>query len=44
MGGIVSHLLLLRDQASYKRRFEEIKGKNPALAILFVIFDLGKMP
>ena len=28
LGGISSHLLLLRDQATYKRRFEEIQGMN----------------
>ena len=28
MGGIVSHFLLLRDQATYKRRFEEIESKK----------------
>ena len=26
--GISSHLLLLKDQATYKRRFEEIQGMN----------------
>ena len=32
LGEIVSHFLLLRDQATYKRRFEEIEGKksNPS--------------
>ena len=35
VGGIVSHFLLLRDQAVYKRRFEEIKGKksNPSFPL-----------
>ena len=28
IGGISSHFLLLRDQATYKRRFEEIQGMN----------------
>ena len=27
-GVILSHFLLLRDQATYKRRFEEIQGMN----------------
>ena len=37
MAGIVSYFLLLRDQATYKRIFEEIEGKksNPS-------FPLGK--
>ena len=35
LGGIVSHFLLLRDQATYKRRFEEIDGKksNPSFPL-----------
>ena len=35
MGGIVSHFLLLRDQATYKRRFEEIESKksNPSFLL-----------
>ena len=28
LGGISSHFLLLRDQTTYKRRFEEIQGMN----------------
>ena len=34
LGEIVSHFLLLRDQATYERRFEEIKGKksNPSFS------------
>ena len=34
-GGIVSYFLLLRDQATYKRRFEEIEGKksNPSFPL-----------
>ena len=27
-GGNLSHFLLLRDQTTYKRRFEEIQGKK----------------
>ena len=35
LGGIVSHFLLLSDQATYKRRFEEIEGKksNPSFPL-----------
>ena len=41
--GFAPHFLLLRDQTTWKRRFEEAKVRksNPNL-ILFVIFDLGK--
>ena len=28
LGGIVSHFLLLRDQATYKRILEDIEGKK----------------
>ena len=42
--GFVPHFLLLRDQATYKRRFEEIQGNksNPN----FILFDLdfGEKP
>ena len=35
LGGIVSHFLLLRDQATYKRRLEEIESKksNPSFPL-----------
>ena len=35
-GVILSHFLLLRDQAAYKRRFEEIQGMktNPNFTLL----------
>ena len=35
LGGISSHFLLLRDQATYKRKFEKIEGKksNPSFPI-----------
>ena len=38
------HFLLLRDQATYKRRFEEIQGNksNPNFIIFYL--DLGEKP
>ena len=43
--GFAPHFLLLRDQTTWKRRFEEAKVRksNPNL-IFFLIFDLGKKP
>ena len=40
MVGIVFHFLLLRDQATYKRRFEEIEGKksNPSFPLCDFLF------
>ena len=31
LGGIVSYFLFLRDQATYKKRFEDIEGKKSNL-------------
>ena len=41
LGGISSQVLLLRDQATYKRRFEEIQGKkkpNPNFPLCDFLF------
>ena len=35
-GGNLSHFLLLRDQATYKRRFEEIQGKKSNPNFIFL--------
>ena len=40
LGEISSNFLLLRDQATYKRRFEEIEGKksNPSFPLCYFLF------
>ena len=35
-GGNLSHFFLLRDQATYKRRFEEIQGKKSNPNFIFL--------
>ena len=35
-GGNTSHFLLLRDQATYKRRFEEVQGKKSNPNFIFL--------
>ena len=39
-GGIVSHFFLLRDQATWKRRFEEtkVRKQNPNFIFFFSFF------
>ena len=41
-GGNLSHFLLLRDQATYKRRFKEIQGKKSNPSFLPCDFDFGE--
>ena len=40
-GGIVSHFLLLRDQATWKRRFKETKVRKQNPNFIFYDFDFG---
>ena len=40
----LSIFLLLRDQATYKRRFEEIESKKSNPSFPLCDFDLGKKP
>ena len=35
-GGNISNFLLLRDQATYKRRFEEVQGKKSNPNFIFL--------
>ena len=44
-GGIVSHYLLLRDQATWKRKFKEtkVRKQNPNFNF-FLIFGFGEKP
>ena len=44
LGGISFHFLLLRDQATYKRRFEKIQGKKPNPNFPLYDFDFGEKP
>ena len=37
-GGIVSHFLLLRDQATWKRRFKETKVRKQNPNFIFYLF------
>ena len=45
-GGIVSHFLLLRDQATWKRRFKEtkVRKQNPNFVFFFFFLGLEKNP
>ena len=43
-GVIPSHFLLLRDQTTWKRIFEEVKVRKSNFNPSFVIFNLGKKP
>ena len=43
-GGIVSHFLLLRDQATWKRRFKETKVRKQNPNFIFFIFGFGEKP
>ena len=45
-GGIVSHFLLLRDQATWKRIFKEskVRKQNPNFKFFFFFFGLEKNP
>ena len=44
-GGIVSHFLLLRDQATWKRGFKETKVREQnSNFIFFFFFELGEKP
>ena len=40
-GGIVSHFLFLRDQATWKRRFKENKVRKQNPNFIFYDFDFG---
>ena len=40
-GGIVSHFLLLRDQATWKRKFKETKVRKQNTNFIFCDFDFG---
>ena len=44
--GIVSHLLLLREQATWKRRFKEtkVRKQNPNFIFFFFFLGLEKNP
>ena len=41
LGGVSSYFLLRRDQAIYKRRFEEIQVRKQNLNFIFCDFDFG---
>ena len=41
-GEIVSHFLLLRDQATWKRRFKETKVRKQNSNFIFYGFDFGE--
>ena len=41
-GGIVSHFLLLRDQATWKRRFKETKVRKQNTNFIFLFLGLEK--
>ena len=43
-GGIVSYFLLLRDQATWKRRFKETKVRKQNPSFIFCDFDIGENP
>ena len=43
-GGIVSHFLLLRDQATWKRRFKETKVRKQNPIFIFCDFDVRENP
>ena len=43
-GGIVSHFLLLRDQATWKRGFKETKVREQNSNFIFFFFELGEKP
>ena len=42
--GFAPHFLLLRDQATYKRRFEEIQGNKSNPNFILFYLDFGEKP
>ena len=42
--GFASHFFLIRDQATYKKRFEEVQGNKSNPNFILFYLDFGEKP